>query len=99
MTWPSGANAFRPVVLGAVPGNLRGQHLQSAGFYKLLRHHGVPLRPARPASLIAFTGELPSPVVADLLDVHIHTAQQWADYRRSDWVTYLASRIRDGENA
>jgi hypothetical protein len=83
---PSGPDAY------LFPGILAGQHLQPAGFYKMLRHHGIPLRTAQPAALIALTGDLPTPVVADLLGIHVHTAQQWADYQRSDWAIYLASR-------
>ncbi|KAF0957379.1 hypothetical protein [Rhodococcus sp. T7] len=53
---------------------------------------GIPTRVARNTALFTLTAELPAPVVADLLGMHIHTTTQWADYTRRDWTHYLAAR-------
>jgi hypothetical protein len=37
--------------------------------------------------------ELPAPVLAEMLDIHINTALQWATIGQQDWASYLAARI------
>ena len=36
--------------------------------------------------------ELPTPILAETLGIHIHTARRWAGYLQRDWSTYLAER-------
>ncbi|MFD8916086.1 hypothetical protein [Streptomyces sp. NPDC059575] len=73
----------------------RPQPFSSAGYSLLMRRHGFHTIPARSAALIALAGQLPSPVLAELLNIHIHTARKWASYSRPDWSVYLAERIAD----
>jgi hypothetical protein len=39
-----------------------------------------------------FATDLPAPVVADALGIHIETAARWSKYARRDWADYLAAR-------
>jgi hypothetical protein len=58
-----------------------------------LRRHGMPhARHARSAALITLANKLPPPILADLLDLHINTAVQWARISQPDWSDYLAAR-------
>ncbi|WP_329159899.1 hypothetical protein OHB49_11165 [Streptomyces sp. NBC_01717] len=74
------------------PGVLPGQPLSRKAFNSQLVRRGIHTRPARTAALIALAGELPAPVLAALLDVHIHTALKWAHHAQRDWSSYLAAR-------
>lgn len=72
-----------------------GQPLSTAGYSLLMRRHGFHIVPARSAALIALAGQLPSPVLAELLNIHVHTARKWASYSQPDWSAYLAERAAD----
>ncbi|MFE7834930.1 hypothetical protein ACFU53_02305 [Streptomyces sp. NPDC057474] len=74
------------------PGTLPGQPLSTAGYSLLMRRHGFHTIPARSAALIALADQLPSPVLAELLNIHVHTARKWAAYTQPDWAAYLAER-------
>lgn len=74
------------------PGTVPGQPLSTAGYSLLMRRHGFHAIPARNAALIALAGQLPVPVLAELLNIHVHTARKWASYSQPDWTTYLAER-------
>ena len=74
------------------PGSQPGQHVSSALARKLTRH-GLPhLAHARAAALINLAGELPAPVLASLLGIHIQTAINWASHTQPDWAAYLTAR-------
>ncbi|MEU9988309.1 hypothetical protein AB0E10_16235 [Streptomyces sp. NPDC048045] len=77
------------------PGTVPGQPLSTAGHSLLMRRHGFHTVPARSAALIALAGQLPSPVLAELLNIHVHTARKWASYSQPDWTAYLAERAAD----
>ncbi|WP_405814341.1 hypothetical protein OG241_07035 [Streptomyces sp. NBC_01390] len=77
------------------PGTVPGQPLSTAGYSLLMRRHGFHIVPARSAALIALAGQLPSPVLAELLNIHVHTARKWASYSQPDWSAYLAERAAD----
>ncbi|MET8626447.1 hypothetical protein ABZW30_22280 [Kitasatospora sp. NPDC004669] len=53
---------------------------------------GVHTRAARTAALITLATDLPARVLADLLDVHVHTALKWVRRAQRDWTTYLTAR-------
>jgi len=53
---------------------------------------GIHARRHRNAVLLQLAAELPIPVVADLLGVHISTASNWADHSGSNWRHYAAQR-------
>jgi hypothetical protein len=74
------------------PGSQPGQHISSALTHKLTRH-GIPhLTHARAAALINLAADLPAPVMASLLGIHIQTAIAWASHTQTDWATYIDAR-------
>ncbi|MER5793260.1 hypothetical protein [Streptomyces sp. NPDC001980] len=77
------------------PGVLPGHPLSRKAFNDQLVRQGIQTRPARTAALIALAAELPAPVLADLLGVHIHTALKWAHHAQRDWSSYLVARAAD----
>jgi hypothetical protein len=54
----------------------------------------LPSRQAT-AALIALATDLPAPVLAELLDLHISTAVRWVTYVKRDWTDYLAARAAE----
>ena len=66
------------------PGGFPGRPASDA-IYRRLRQHGIPhARRARSAALITLAAELPPPILADLLDLNITTAVQWAQHTQQD---------------
>lgn len=76
---------------GLVPGRPAGQ----SGFNHKLREHGIDARPARGAALIALLEDVPPPILADTLGLHVNTAVRWAAIAQRDWTAYLAARDED----
>lgn len=75
------------------PGGHPGTHA-SAGLHRKLKRHGLPdADHARATALINLAADLPAPVLADLLGLHIQTATAWARHAGADWTAYLAARI------
>ncbi|MGW5233446.1 hypothetical protein ACWEQU_14400 [Streptomyces nodosus] len=74
------------------PGLLPGRPAGPSGFSRKLLDHGIDARPARNAALIALLEDVPPPILADLLGLHINTAVRWADIARRDWTDYLSAR-------
>lgn len=60
-----------------------GFHLNRAGIFA-----GI----GRSGALAALAEDLPAPVIADLLGVHINTAVRWTRVVQRDWSHYLAAR-------
>ncbi|MFJ8476577.1 hypothetical protein [Kitasatospora sp. NPDC094011] len=77
------------------PGLLPGRPVASSGVSRKLVDYGIDARPARNAALIALLEDVPPPILADLLGLHITTAVRWADIARRDWTDYLAARDQD----
>jgi hypothetical protein len=78
LAWACGARWLFP---GAQP----GQFVSSA-LGRKLHQRGLPdTCSARPAALISLVAELPAAVLADLLRINIHTAENWPDHARYDW--------------
>ncbi|MBO0727874.1 MAG: hypothetical protein J2P57_01360 [Acidimicrobiaceae bacterium] len=50
--------------------------------------HGINARASRSAALFALAGQIPAPVIADLVGINDHTA--WAKLAARDWSTYIA---------
>lgn len=74
------------------PGGLPGRPARDI-LYRGLRRHGIThIRRARSAALITLAAELPPPVLAEMLDLHINTAVQWAKVSQQDWTSYLKAR-------
>jgi hypothetical protein len=62
------------------------------------RRHGIEPRQYRNQALAAWAGEIPAPVLADILGLHVTTAEQWAQRARRDWTSYVAERAADRRN-
>ena len=71
-----------------VPGTAR--HARPVGV--AMTDFDIPVRISRNSALRILTEDLPAPVVADLLGLHIHAVSRWADYARRDWAHYLDAR-------
>lgn len=63
---------------------------------KQLNALGIRVRSARNSALCSLAGDLPAPVVAELLGVHITTAVRWGRLVKRDWAAYLAARRDEG---
>ena len=74
---------------GFLPGAAIGHDRLSAVLNQQL---GLRVRPARTAALCALAADLPAPVLADLLGLHITIAVRWAHIVRRGWTGYLAAR-------
>lgn len=88
-------NADAPGPRWLFPGLLPGRPAAPSGFSRKLLDHGIDARPARNAALIALLEDVPPPILADLLGLHVNTAVRWADIARRDWTDYLAARDQD----
>lgn len=74
------------------PGTIPGRPLSAPGFSLMMRQHGFHVGPARSAALISLAEQMPTPVLAQLLEINIHTALKWAAYSQPSWSAYLAAR-------
>ena len=81
------------------PGLVPGQPIANHALTTRLSRHGINVRTARNGALAALAADLPAPVLADLLGMHIHTAVRWVGYARGDWAEYLAARAAEQGNA
>lgn len=78
------------------PGLTPGRPTSQSGFQIKLRTLGIDARPARNAALISLAGNLPTPVLADVLGLSTTTAERWAALAKRDWATYIAERVTEG---
>jgi hypothetical protein len=88
-------NVARPQRRWPFPGRLPGQPISADTLMLKLRRHGIVVSSARTAALIALATDLPAPVLAELLDLHISTAVRWVTYVKRDWTDYLAARAAE----
>jgi hypothetical protein len=76
------------------PGGFPGRPARDSLYRALRDHLQVHLRRARSAALAVLAADLPSAVLAQLLDIHINTAIAWSHYAQTDWSAYLDARTR-----
>jgi hypothetical protein len=76
------------------PGGFPGRPARDALYRALRTHLHVHLHRARSAALAALAADLPAAVLADHININIHTAIAWATYAQTDWTAYLAARTR-----
>jgi hypothetical protein len=74
------------------PGQVPGRHLAVNGLVRQLGDHGIQARTSRSAALVNLATDLPAPVLADLLGMHVNTAVRWVRHAKRDWASYLAAR-------
>lgn len=72
------------------PGRRPGQPMDPVTLGNRLRKLGIEPRAARNTALLQLGAELPSIVLADLLGIHINTAERWIAAAGARWVTYAA---------
>jgi hypothetical protein len=77
---------------GCSNGSAPGRPLSVSGLRRHLTNAGIHTRAAHNSALIELATDLPAPVVAETLGVHIETAVRWSKYARRDWTDYLAVR-------
>jgi hypothetical protein len=77
------------------PGLTPGRPASQPGFTLKLRALGIDARTARNAALISLANDLPVPILADVLGLHITTAERWAHLAKRDWTAYIAERVTD----
>jgi hypothetical protein len=92
---PLARSSQRPQRRWLFPGRLPGQPISADTLMLKLRRHGIVVSSARTAALIALATDLPAPVLAELLDLHISTAVRWVTYVKRDWTDYLAARAAE----
>lgn len=74
------------------PGRRPGQPMSAATMSMRLRNLGIEPRAARNTALLQLGAELPSLVLADLLGIHINTAERWNAAAGARWTNYAATR-------
>lgn len=74
------------------PGRLPGRAITTETVRRILVHHGIHPRASRSAALFALAGQIPTPVLADLLGISPGNATQWATLAARDWSNYVANR-------
>jgi len=81
---------------GASPGRPIGE----LALGRRLRRLGVACGPHRSAALLELSGQVPAPVMADLLGVHINTATRWGELAGRHRASYLSlAKVDDGSGA
>lgn len=74
------------------PGRHPGRHLVRETFRGHLARLGVGPGRGRHAAMFALAGQVPAPVLADLIGIADTTAVRWATLAARDWSTYIAQR-------
>jgi hypothetical protein len=75
------------------PSTLPGRPATPGHFGHRLVGHGIDVRASRNTALVALADDLPAPVLAQILGIHIHTAERWAQVAGTNWTAYLETRI------
>ncbi|MFI7123786.1 hypothetical protein [Amycolatopsis sp. NPDC049868] len=74
------------------PGRQPDRPIHPASLNRRLTRLDIDPRADRNTALLQLAGELPVPVVADLLGLHLVTAERWAQAAAAGWAAYAASR-------
>ncbi|MFJ1800713.1 hypothetical protein [Streptomyces sp. NPDC088180] len=68
-----------------MPGRVPSRHGSLNWLYAQMCEHGLPVCQARNTAMIEAVTRLPPIVVADLLGMHLGTADSWARYANASW--------------
>ncbi len=74
------------------PGRNPGRHLVREVFRSKLAVHGIRPGNSRHAAMLALAGEVPAPVLAELIGISDKTATKWAALAARDWSGYITDR-------
>lgn len=98
------ANARRKVLRPDVPQYLFpsvtriGSHISAGQLTKRINEAGIHARVNRNGALLTLAQDLPAPVLAELLGLHINTASRWCRIAQRDWSHYLSARVGNEED-
>src|SRR3954447_13097705 len=76
----------------AFPGGTPGRHLTTESVRGELVAHGIHPLQARMAALFQLAGQMPTPVLSDLLGISTLAATRWSALAAKDWSSYTANR-------
>jgi hypothetical protein len=76
------------------PGRLPGRPLGTEPVRHELVSHGIKPRASRSAALFSLAGQIPAPVLADLIGIGRNTATRWAALAAHDWSSYTRQRAQ-----
>ena len=74
------------------PGGVPGRHLHTGAIRRQLVERGIHPSQSRKAAMFQLAGEIPTPVLAELLGLGTNTATRWAALASRDWSQYAALR-------
>lgn len=74
------------------PGRHPGRHMVRENFRAKLVTSGIRPGQSRHAAMFALAGNIPAPVLADLVGIADTTAIRWAALAARDWSSYIAMR-------
>lgn len=74
------------------PGGNPGQHLATENIRAQLVSLGIKPYENRKATLFQLAGDIPSPVLAELIGITPSNAADWAKLAARDWTGYIAQR-------
>ena len=77
------------------PGGIPGKHLATENIRGQLVARGIQPNTARKAAMFQLAGEIPTPILAEILGLSAHTAVRWAALAARDWSQYTAIRHQD----
>jgi len=81
------------------PGRNSNQHLHPASLGRRLQALGIDSRRCRNTALLQLGAELPAAVLADMLGMHIVTADQWTRDAGAGWNGYVPAHLsREAED-
>jgi hypothetical protein len=82
----------RPGTRWLFPSHLAGQHASGSAISRKLNTHGLSVRPARNAALIALAAELPAAALSPTLGLSIEAAVNWCRRSASSWNSFVQAR-------
>ena len=77
------------------PGGIPGKYLATENIRSQLVARGIQPNSARKAAMFQLAGEIPTPILAEILGLSPHTATRWAALAARDWSQYTAIRHHD----
>jgi hypothetical protein len=80
------------------PGGLPGRPMRPASLGARLRRYGITARAARNDALTDIAAAVAPLTVASLLDMHINTANAWAEASSGSWSRYLDDLLDDEDD-
>jgi hypothetical protein len=81
------------------PGGIPGKHLATENIRSQLVARGIQPSSARKAAMFQLAGEIPTPILAEILGLSAQTAVRWAALAARDWSQYTAVRHLDRQES